>query len=75
MGTLSRRRLESHDGRWIARPFYAGAYRCADCWIGNEPKEEEDYVMERALEEGMDGVADERGVQYTLESSRRGVSV
>jgi len=72
MGRMSRRRLESHGGRWITRPCCAACDACATFCIGSAS--EDQRGREKAIEEGIDEEGDDKKPQYTLESSRWGLT-
>mmetsp|Transcript_31890 Transcript_31890/g.60994 ORF Transcript_31890/g.60994 Transcript_31890/m.60994 type:complete len:597 (+) Transcript_31890:169-1959(+) len=71
MGRMSRRRLESHDGRWITRPCWAACDACTSFCIGSASEDQQGG--EKTIEEGIDEEGDDKTPQYTLESSRRGL--
>ncbi len=73
MGSLARRRLERHDGRWLARPCWALCHWGTDMVMGTEASARGDR-RERAMEEAEDEGGDDGHPQYTLESRRGKVS-
>ena len=71
MGRLARRRIESHDGRWLTRSCWAALHACAHFCMGSA--DDNHGVAEKENEEEGREAADE-SPQFTLKSKRRVVS-
>ena len=64
MGKLARRRIESHDGRWLTRSCWAALHGCAHFCMGSS---DDNHGKENEEEGG-------ESPQFTLKSKRRVVS-
>jgi len=69
MGRLARRRIESHDGRWLTRSCWAALHACAHFCMGSV--DDNHGVAEKENEEEEGREAADESPQFTLKSKRR----